>query len=128
MISVTLAHNSDDRPAPASDARRPDESLYDYMVRSRHEMGVRLLEALSDARANQLKAERCRGRRRLHALLLIEACFAAAAYLVLAHCELAADLETPLGAAIVGAAALAGTAALLALAKTAKRLAGRRRG
>jgi len=118
MISVSLTPDDDGRPIPACDPRRPDETLYDYLVRSRHEMGVqlRMLEAHSDAQAELFASEQTRWRRAMVLLAIGEAGFAAAAYVGLDRSGLARSIAAPLIAAVIGSCALGGAALSLCIA------------
>jgi len=118
MISVSLARDGDGRPFPACDPRRPDETLYDYLVRSRHEMGVqiRMLEAHSDAQAELFASEQTRWRRTMAMLAIGEAGFAAAAYVGLDRSGLAGSIAAPLIATGIGASVLLGAALSLCMA------------
>ena len=129
MISVSLAPGSNDRPRPVMEPRRQGESLYDYLVRSRHEMGVQieLLEALSEARVDLLQTERRQSRRRLHLLIVSEAICAAAAYLGLAHCAIVARDGAVIIAGIISLAALGGGLFIAGVAAFACRFWRRRR-
>jgi len=113
MISVSLTQDGDGRLVPAYASRRPDETLYDYLLRSRHEMGVhiRMLEATSDAQTELFRSERARWRRVMILLMVGGAGSAAAAYLLLDLEGLAGDGSAPLLAAIIASCALAGSAA-----------------
>lgn len=124
MISVSLAQGGDGRLIPACDPRRPGETLYDYLVRSRHKMGVqvRMLEAHSDAQAELFASEQARWRRRAILLAIGEAGFAAASYAALDHYELAATMPAPLVAAAIGSSALAGAAIATGVAATRARV------
>jgi len=120
MISVSLGRDGAGRLIPACDPRRPGETLYDYLVRSRHEMGVqiRMLEAHSDAQAELFASEQVRSRRAAILLAIGEAGFAAASYAALDHYELAATMPAPLIAAVIGSSALAGGAIAIGVAAT----------
>jgi len=124
MISVSFARDGDHPLVPACDPRRPGETLYDYLVRSRHEMGVqvRMLEALSDAQARLFASERARWRRALLLLAIGEAGFAAASYAALDHYGLAGTMPAPLVAATIGTCALSGTALLMSFASLRARV------
>lgn len=118
MISISLARDGAGRLIPSCDPRRPDESLYDYLVRSRHEMGVqiRMLEAHSDAQAELFASEQTRWRRAMVMLAIGEAGFAAAGYVALHQAGLAESLSTPLVATMIASCALGGAVTSLFIA------------
>lgn len=118
MISVSLTHDGDGRLVPTYTQRRPDETLHDYLVRSRSEMTVhiRMLEATCDAQTKLFGSERGRLRRAMILLALWEAGFAAAAYILLARYGLAGSASVPFLATMIGTCALAGAVAPLGIA------------
>ncbi|MGA1809355.1 hypothetical protein VHN57_10260 [Sphingobium sp. WW5] len=124
MISVTLGPDGDGRLVPAYSERRPDETLHEFLLRSRQEMAlhIRVLEATSDAQTQLFASERTRSRRTMISLALSGAGFAAATYLLLAHNGLAGNGPAPFLAAMIGGCALAGAAAPLGIASMASRI------
>lgn len=118
MISVSLGADGDGRLIPAYTERRPGETLYDFLLRSRQEMAlhIRMLEATSDAQTELFESERARSRRTMISLAFGGSGFAAATYLLLAHEGLAGNGPAPLLAAIIGGCALAGAAVPLGIA------------
>lgn len=125
MISVSLTQDGDGRLVPAYTPRRPDETLHDYLLRSRHEMGVhlRMLEATSDAQTELFGSERARWRRVMILLAIGGAGSAAAAYLLLDLEGLAGNGPAPILAAIIGSCALAGAAASVGITSMLGRVA-----
>lgn len=118
MISVSLNRDGNGHLIPAYTERRPDETLYDFLLRSRQEMAlhIRMLEATSDAQTELFESERTRSRRTMISLAFGGSGFAAATYLMLAHEGLAGSGPAPLLAAIIGGCALAGAAVPLGIA------------
>lgn len=118
MISVSLNRDGNGRLIPAYTERRPGETLYDFLLRSRQEMAlhIRMLEATSDAQTELFESERTRSRRTMISLAFGGSGFAAATYLLLAHEGLAGSGPAPLLAAIIGGCALAGAAVPLGIA------------
>ncbi|WP_150126975.1 hypothetical protein [Sphingomonas panacis] len=122
MIRVSLAQDSVERLRRDPEPRRADETLYDYLVRSRHEMGVELaaLRALSDAQADSLGALR----RRMHNVLLGQAYVLTAAWAGVTSALPTAPAHPLRCSLMVGLVALLSGHALIAGARIAERLAG----
>ncbi|TAJ74232.1 MAG: hypothetical protein EPO45_17715 [Sphingobium sp.] len=125
MISVSLAYDSDGRLIPGYIPRRPDETLHDYLLRSRNELAlhIRMLEATSDAQMESHRSERARWRRVMVILAIGEAGIAAAAYLLLDCTGLSGTASAPVLAAIIGSCGLAGAAASIGIASMLGRIA-----
>jgi hypothetical protein len=72
MIRVTLANGTSELLEREIEPRRPDETLYDFMLRSAHEatLEARALRALLDAHMTGLRAERAAVMRQRRTLLL----------------------------------------------------------
>lgn len=72
MIRVTLANGASELLEREIEPRRPDETLYDFMLRSAHEttLEARALRALLDAHIAGLAAERAMAVRQRRVLLL----------------------------------------------------------
>lgn len=118
MISVSLTRDGDGRLVPTYMQRRPDESLHDFLLRSRHEMSVhiRMLESVSDAQTELFASERTRWHRRMGLVVAGEAGLAATAYVALDAYGFAGTMAPPLVAATIGACALGGTAITMGIA------------
>lgn len=118
MISVSLAYDSDGRLIPAYVPRRPDETLHDYLLRSRNELAlhIRMLEATSDAQTELFGSERTRWRRTMAMLAVGEAGIAAAAYLLLDLSGLSDSVSALCLAVMIGSCALVGAAASISIA------------
>lgn len=125
MISVSLNRDGNGRLIPAYTPRRSDETLHDYLLRSRHEMSVhiRMLEATSDAQTELFGSERARWRHAMILLAIGGAGSASAAYLLLDLEGLAGNGPAPLLAAIIGSCALAGAAASVGITSMLGRVA-----
>lgn len=124
MISASFTRGGDAPLVPICNPRMPGETLYDYLLRSRHEMciQVRMLEAANAAQSRRYDAERRSWRRALVMLGLSEAAFAAASLFVLDRTGLAGTLPAPLTAAIVGSGALGGAGIALGMASLRTRV------
>lgn len=72
MIRVTLANGASELLERENEPRRPDETLYDFMLRSAHETALeaRALRALLDAHMASLAAERAAALRQRRMLLV----------------------------------------------------------
>jgi hypothetical protein len=72
MIRVTLADGSVEILDRQTEPRRPDETLYDFMLRSAHETGLeaRALRSLLDAHVASVVAERTAVARRRRLMLI----------------------------------------------------------
>ena len=118
MISVSLAYDSDGRLIPGYIPRRPDETLHDYLLRSRNELAlhIRMLEATSDAQTELFGSQRRHWRRAMVMLAFGEAGIAAAAYLLCHLSGLSGSMPALGLAAVIGACALVGAAASIGLA------------
>lgn len=123
MISASFTRGGDAPLVPICNPRMPGETLYDYLLRSRHEMciQVRMLEAANAAQTRRFNAERQSWRRTLVMLGLSEAGFAAASVFVLDRTGLIATLPPPLTATIIGSGALGGAAIALGMASLSTR-------
>ena len=124
MISVSFTNGGDSRLIPVCAPRRPDETLHDYLLRSRHDLSVhiRMLEATSDAQAELFASERSRARRTMVLLAVGEAGFAAASYVALDLNGLAGTGHSPLLGAMVGSGTLAGAAAAIGIVSVRDRV------
>lgn len=124
MISASFTRGGDAPLVPICNPRMPGETLYDYLLRSRHEMciQVRMLEAANAAQSRRFDAERQSWRRTMVMLGLSEAVFAAASVFVLDRTGLAGILPASLTAAIVGSGALSGAGIALGMASLRTRV------
>ncbi|OYW89259.1 MAG: hypothetical protein B7Z20_00440 [Sphingobium sp. 32-64-5] len=113
MISVSLAYDSDGRLIPGYIPRRPDETLHDYLLRSRNELAlhIRMLEATSDAQTELFGSQRRHWRRAMVMLAIGEAGIAAATYFLLHRTGLSGSVSALCLAAMIGSCALVGAAA-----------------
>ncbi|MFQ3894784.1 hypothetical protein [Sphingobium sp. R-7] len=118
MISVSLAYDSDGRLIPGYIPRRPDETLHDYLLRSRNELAlhIRMLEATSDAQTELFGSQRRHWRRAMVMLAFGEAGIAAAAYLLLHLSGLSGSVSALCLAAMIGSCALVGAAVSVGIA------------
>lgn len=118
MISVSLAYDSDGRPIPGYIPRRPDETLHDYLLRSRNELAlhIRMLEATSDAQTELFGSQRRHWRRAMVMLAIGEAGIAAATYFLLHRTGLSGSVSALCLAAMIGSCALVGAAASVGIA------------
>lgn len=99
--------------------RRPDESLYDYLVRCQWELGdrVRFLASVRDAQWTILGMERQRWRRRSLLLTFTGPVIAALASAGLGLCGAADSMPVPLMAGLIACAGLAGAALAIGIAR-----------
>lgn len=108
-----------------SSERRPDETLYDYLVRCRVELTgrIRLLETVRDGQEMIYFDERARRRRHMLVLAIGEASFAVAGTILLDRCGISANLSTPALAVMIGLCAVLGAIASIAVLSMRDRLA-----
>ena len=118
MISVSLAYDSDGRLSPGYIPRRPDETLHDYLLRSRNELAlhIRMLEATSDAQTELFGSQRRHWRRAMVMLAIGEAGIAAATYFLLHRTGLSGSVSALCLAAMIGSCAFVGAAASVGIA------------
>lgn len=118
MISVSLAYDSNGRLIPGYIPRRPDETLHDYLLRSRNELAlhIRMLEATSDAQTELFGSQRRHWRRAMVMLAIGEAGIAAATYFLLHRTGLSGSVSALCLAAMIGSCALVGAAASVGIA------------